>query len=68
MASLGGRRWVVVFWLDHDEAGPNLDRLRLACAGGVCAQVFDRDQEYRFVWDADRSMWRMDRRSHVAGG
>jgi hypothetical protein len=55
-------------WLDHEEAGPSLDRLRLACAGGVCAQVFDRSQEYRFVWDEARSLWRVDRRVHVEGG
>lgn len=45
-----------------------MDRIRMACAGSVCAQVWERTNEYRFVWDEDKGMWRLDRRTHVPGG
>lgn len=63
-----GRRWSPVAWHASEEIAPGMDRIRLACAGSICAQVWERSNEYRFVWDEDKGMWRLDRRTHVPGG
>jgi hypothetical protein len=57
-----------MYWVESTNLGDGLDRLNLMCNGGVCAQVFERGNEYRIVWDDSRSMWRVDRRTHVPGG
>lgn len=67
VASVGGRRWVPVYWLHHDEVAEGLDRLSNLNIGGASAALVERTFEYRLVWDPERSLWRLDRRRFVAG-
>jgi hypothetical protein len=59
----GGRRWVPMFWVEGESVGEGLDRLHDL---GPSARVFERDYEYRMVWDPERGMWRLDRRRTAA--
>lgn len=60
-----GRRWVPMYWLVAESAGDGWERLpRLSGGQGLVA----REYEYRVLYDAERGMWRVDRRRTAAGG
>lgn len=61
-----GRRWSVLYFLPpHEVIDPNTHRL-----SGIGSTTFTLDPhlEYRWIFDTDRQLWRLDVRVHASGG
>lgn len=65
-----GRAWVPMLWMEGRDAGENKERILnppWADSPSTGVFSFDRDFEYRMVYDHTRQFWRLDARKHVPG-
>lgn len=58
-----GRRWSPQYWIEGDEVSPGVWILQRPPGSG-----FKEELEYRFVFDRERRLWRVDARVYVQGG
>lgn len=58
-----GRRWATQYWVQGEEGTEKRWVLQRPPGTG-----FNEGMEYRFVFDRDRRLWRVDARVYVPGG
>ncbi|MGB7982878.1 MAG: hypothetical protein WCF36_19010 [Candidatus Nanopelagicales bacterium] len=65
-----GRRWVALYWVSSEQMTETLHRVVPFPNGtsGTGVAVLDKLYEYRFCFDVERGMWRVDRRRTAPGG